>query len=235
MNQDRIDFVSAYCDRWCERCPLTHRCSAFIVTAAVSMCEDERAGMELVFGRAPDDNGEVPPPPDWLNDFVAVEMSPEETAEWSRQHDQRRARIEGTSIMQTAQAFMHLGHSWLTANQQIGETEDAVVREAFAVAMHDLILIRVKLHRALDGKDRRGTDEAPPDDDPVQNDWNGSAKVALISIQRSSVAWSVLAGATGQDTPAVLAAQLVDLEVQVACEFPDAWQFLRPGFDRADG
>jgi len=35
----------------------------------------------------------------------------------------------------------------------------------------------------------RGTDDAPMDDDPVQNDWNGSAKVALISIERSASAW----------------------------------------------
>ena len=44
-------------------------------------------------------------------------------------------------------------------------------------------------------------------------------------------AWSVLASATGQDTPAVLAAQLNGLGGQVECEFPDAWRFRRPGFD----
>ena len=66
----------------------------------------------------------------------------------------------------------------------------------------------------------------------MQNDWNGSAKVALISIERSSAAWSVLASVTGQDTPAVLAQQLNDLGAQVEGEFPDAWRFRRPGFDR---
>ena len=231
MNQDRIDFISAYCDCWCERCPLTLRCSAFTAVAAVTMCEDESAGLELAFGRAPDDNGVVPPPPDWQKDFVDVGMSADEAAEWTRQHDQRRARIDATSIMQMAGEYMHLAHAWLTAHQQVGSTPDAVVREAFEVVRHDLILILVKLHRALDGKDRRGTDDGPAEDDPVQNDWNGSAKVALISIERSSAAWSVLASATGQDTPAVLAAQLNELGGQVECEFPDAWRFTRPGFD----
>jgi hypothetical protein len=231
MTDDRIDFISAYCDRWCERCPLTHRCSVFTAMAAVTMCEDERAGLELAFGRAPDDDGVVPPPPDWLKDFVDVGMSADDAAEWTRQHDQRRARIDATSIMQMAEAYMLLAHPWLTVNQQVGATQDALVREAFEVVVHDLIFIRVKLHRALDGKDLRGTDEGPPDDHPVQNDWNGSAKVALISIERSSAAWSALASATGQDTPAVLAQQLNDLGVQVEREFPDAWRFLRPGFD----
>jgi len=26
---DFIDFIDSYCDRWCERCPLTHRCATF--------------------------------------------------------------------------------------------------------------------------------------------------------------------------------------------------------------
>ena len=34
---------------------------------------------------------------------------------------------------------------------------------------------------ALDGRDRFQRDEAECDGNPVQNDWNGSAKVALIS------------------------------------------------------
>jgi hypothetical protein len=65
----------------------------------------------------------------------------------------------------------------------------------------------------------------------VQNDWNGSAKIALIAIERSAEAWSVLASATGQHTPAVLAAQLTDLRAEVERAFPDAWRFRRPGFD----
>jgi hypothetical protein len=37
MSGDRIDFISAYCDRWCERCALTTRCSAYAVEAALAM------------------------------------------------------------------------------------------------------------------------------------------------------------------------------------------------------
>jgi len=231
MNPDHIDFISAYCDRWCERCPLTHRCSVFTAMAAMTMCEDERAGLELAFGRAPDDSGVVAPPPDWLRDLVNVEMSADAADEFARRQDQRRERVEATSIMQMAKAFMHLGHDWLMANHHAGATEDSVVREAFEVAAHDLIFIRVKLHRALDGQDSRNGDDGSADDHPVQNDWNGSAKIALISLERSSAAWSVLASASGQETPAVLAEQLKDLRAEVEREFPDAWSFVRPGFD----
>src|SRR5687768_5214139 len=59
MIGDHIDFISAYCDRWCERCSLTQRCSAFTAQAAVAMCGNDRDGLELAFGRAPNDDGIV--------------------------------------------------------------------------------------------------------------------------------------------------------------------------------
>jgi hypothetical protein len=40
QNTDRIDFISAYCDSWCERCAYTTRCSAFAVRVATAMCDD---------------------------------------------------------------------------------------------------------------------------------------------------------------------------------------------------
>ena len=53
-----IDFISAYCDRWCERCAFTERCSLFAVQCAMAMCDDEREAMELSVGRAPSEDGE---------------------------------------------------------------------------------------------------------------------------------------------------------------------------------
>jgi hypothetical protein len=224
MNPHHIDFISAYCDRWCERCPMTQRCSVFTAEAAITMCGgDDRAGLDLAFGRAPDDDGDVQPVPDW--------MPEEEARAWERRHRDRRRRVEATPIMQMAEAYMHIAHAWRRTNEKLESAADVVVREAFRIVAYDLIFIRVKLHRALDGKDCFGTEDDFLDDGPVQNDWNGSAKVALISIERSAEAWRVLASATGQETPGVLADQLRDLRAQVEREFPDAWRFLRPGFD----
>lgn len=47
---ERIDFISSYCDRWCERCAFTDRCSAFACDVAIGMCGDVAAGIELAFG-----------------------------------------------------------------------------------------------------------------------------------------------------------------------------------------
>src|ERR671921_2720587 len=51
MAKRYIDFISSYCDRWCERCAFTERCSNFAATAALAMCDgDYHAAMELAVG-----------------------------------------------------------------------------------------------------------------------------------------------------------------------------------------
>ena len=46
----RIDFISSYCDRWCERCAFRDRCSAFACEVAIGMCGDAAEGLELAIG-----------------------------------------------------------------------------------------------------------------------------------------------------------------------------------------
>ena len=56
------------------------------------------------------------------------------------------------------------------------------------------------------------------DEDPVQNDWNGPAKVALRF--------------TRDPDAAHIARELQRLRPEVEEEFPNAWRFVRPGFDQ---
>ena len=232
MIGDRIDFVSAYCDSWCERCAFTHRCSSFAARAAIAMCGDVRQGLELAVGRprCADRRASMQPMPAWLAEIQDVEVSAEESARWEREEDDRRLRLDGTSMMKTAKAVAELSREWLAAQPAgLQARTDPVLAEALAVAQYDVHLFWVKLYRALDGRDRE--DEDIDDDDPIQNDWNGSAKVALICIERSDAAWRVIAASTAQETPLAIADQFRDLQHEVEREFPDAWRFVRPGFD----
>ena len=95
-------------------------------------------------------------------------------------------------------------------------------------------LIPAKIGRALHGasnEDRFG------DDDPVQNDWNGSAKVARLAIAESIGAWRTLfeAGHTPADASIRRTASLLEqMEGDMAARFPLAMEFVRPGFDEPD-
>jgi hypothetical protein len=231
MLADHIDFISAYCDRRCERCPLTHRCSAFTAEAAIAMCGNDRDGLELAFGRAPDDEGVVAPLPRWVMELQNVQRAEGEEAEWRRQEQARRARVDATSIMISARAFADLARPWLMQHSDALSVRDPVVREALEIVGWDYTHVCAKLYRALLGKESHASGEDTGWDDPIQNDWNGSAKVALLSIERSQAAWSMLASWTGEKEPAMLAEWLLDLRAEVERAFPAAWHFRRPGFD----
>jgi hypothetical protein len=233
LNTDRIAYISSYCDRWCERCAFTSRCSLFEVQAAIGMCGDVKEGIELAVG-APhpeEEHASFSAPPDWVTEFESDEMTPAESADFDRRERECDARLDDTSIMKIAETFSVLAHEWLAASQQSMRTgTDDVLREALEIATHDAFFIGAKLRRALRGRDyHERNDEDEPD--PVQNDWNGSAKAALISIERSDAAWLIIAQATGNETAAMLATELSDLRREVEAVFPNAWSFIRPGFD----
>ena len=120
-----------------------------------------------------------------------------------------------------------MSYHWFRARSDAARAEgDAVVSEALEIVEWDSHLIGAKLHRALMGQDRHQTDAF--DDHPVQNDWNGSAKVALISLDRSEAAWQVIAQATGDAAAAHLAVALADLRSEVERAFPLARRFKLP-------
>jgi hypothetical protein len=64
-------------------------------------------------------------------------------------------------------------------------------------------------------------------------DSDGSAKIALIAIDRSIAAWSGLREALGEDGDSILdlQAQLAAIRRETEKLFPKARAFIRPGFD----
>ncbi|MBI4476315.1 MAG: hypothetical protein HY654_04025, partial [Acidobacteria bacterium] len=78
---DRIDFISAYCDRWCERCAYTSRCSLFAAQAAIAMCGDVVEGLELAVGAPHPEGLDSPRVPEWIAEIEHGEFGAEELAE----------------------------------------------------------------------------------------------------------------------------------------------------------
>ena len=90
-------------------------------------------------------------------------------------------------------------------------------------------IVSSKLYRAICGEADGG--EGRQD---AQTDFNGSAKIALISIAESRRAWAVLmeAGrATADGVPAQAVKALDELDAAVRARFPRVMEFVRPGFD----
>ena len=233
MRGKYIDFISSYCDRWCERCAFTERCSAYAVHVATAMCDgDFSAGLELAVGTpGPHSEEERERHEQFIEELEDLAPTREEAAAWEREMEEQEERLEELPLTTAAETTWLLAQGWLADHcETLSEDAPPRVAEALQVASWDCFFIPVKLHRALHGRDSFDRGESP-DEDPVQNDWNGTAKVALISIARSIQAWDALADATNDPDARHVADSLWKLKLQVEQGFPDAWKFVRPGFD----
>jgi hypothetical protein len=233
MARRYIDFISAYCDHWCERCAFTERCANYAVSSALAMCDgNEVAALELVLGPP-----RVPgaPPRKTVGERMAealgdCEPDQRELDAIGRELDEREQRIRRIGVAQASLDYAIASQRWLKAYRRAENENDTALRDAIETIGWDASLIHVKIMRALDGRD----DHAGGswfEERGVEASWNGSAKVALISIERSEQAWRIVAASTADQAAGVLAAFLARLRIEVGNEFPDAMAFKRPGFD----
>jgi len=233
VSRNYIDFISAYCDSWCDRCAFTDRCSQFAMRSAIAMCDgDVEAAIELAVGppRVPGRERQKTLGERMAERLADYEPSEKELEEIGREIDQRRQRIERHGLAKASLDYAVAARRWLEKHMRYDTMTAPSVHDAVEVIGWDLHLIHVKIMRALNGRDEY-LEDAVHDEGPVQNDWNGSAKVALISIVRSERAWRVIAAETQDEAAVVLAGSLATLRDEMDKEFPRAAAFRRPGFD----
>jgi hypothetical protein len=197
-----------YCDRWCEACAFTSRCRVFADSA------------EMEAGQ--------PPQPRWMQELMdemnTIASEPISEAEG----EQLRPRIapEHQVIETRARAYADRVHAWLDA-RGFASAEPSDPRAVIGWFQYS---ITARIHRALYG---RACNDADPDW-PV--DYDGSAKVALVGIERSHAAWLDLVRLEGAAPPEVepFIADLIWLSDELERVFPRARAFVRPGFDEPD-
>lgn len=234
MSRRYIDFISAYCDSWCERCHLTERCSHFALTSALAMCDGNyTAATELAIGpaRVPGARPQATLEERMAEALVDFEPSEKELDEIGRELAERERRVERFEIAQASHDYAIGSHRWLMERHHCNGHRDPAVLEAIATVGWDSFLIHVKIKRALNGRDEYPSG-APFEKSAVQSDWNGSAKVALLSVERSEPAWRILAATLTDEAAGVLADALAGLRRGLNQEFPRAMEFRRPGFDQ---
>jgi hypothetical protein len=250
-NPNFISGIHNYCDRWCERCPFTARCMNFALSEEQfgdqeaqdinnesfweKLSETFKVTLELLKETAEREG----------IDLDAIDV--EETMEEEKLNEEI---AESHLCCRAAKAYSQMVSSWFHAVKDFFDPDederrtrfdivdtgsdgvDTHFEEATEVVRWYQHQIYVKLIRAVRGslEDRLEIlDEFPKDSD-------GSAKVALIGIDRSIAAWGEirnifpLLGKEALD----LILHLEQLRRNVEKEFPDARAFIRPGFDKID-
>jgi hypothetical protein len=245
--------VHNYCDAWCERCGFADRC---VVNASRPRDEVPLRSEDPLRDHLKERFDQVRTLAARRSTFSveellkSVDLDSRDPVEEARAKA-RRERLRQHPVVREAHAYSDLARAWfevetaairrhadaLVTRAEVEDIDDlpsmselARILDAVDIVRWDSYLIFVKLHRAIDG---RGEDpEEGIWDDPIQNDYNGSAKLALTLIDRSEGAWRAIDHWFPSSGGArLLADQLAALRVTTEREFPRARTFLRPGFD----
>jgi hypothetical protein len=229
-NPDLISGIYNYCDRWCERCPLTSRC--------------------LVYATEQEDD-DAPESHDLLNEAFWRQLSSvfletrEMIVEWAREagvdlsepvaedeirSHRKRQLIDNHPLARCGKKYANAASDWFREFDQTIEISDSeCLEDAREVIQWYQYQIAVKTIRALSGR----REEEDPEFADFPKDSDGSAKVALIGIDRSMAAWRLMQLSLPERAASIvtLILQLERLRYRLEKTFPQARSFVRPGFD----
>jgi hypothetical protein len=221
-----------YCDRWCETCAFTSRCRLFADVAEMDARHDPNLKEVVEAPPLPEEvrvpsGVEAPPlPSQWMKDLIQEmnEAADDPTLAVDPPPQPPPAHL---LIEARADDYFTRAHGWLR-ERSIVMNDPA---DPIAVINWFHLQIVVKVHRAI-----RGLAE----DGPRFRDWppdhDGSAKVALLGIERSHAAWliAIERGAVTRAEAEPFVSDLVWLGDALEGVFPNARAFVRPGLDEPE-
>jgi len=234
-----IPGIYNYCDRWCERCPQTLRCLNSSLSEEEFSDPETRDIRNEAFWRK-------------LSEILAeaLELLKEAGKKWgidtkafesASDIESVRTKDEAAEnhvVCRAAGAYVGLVEDWVKRREGLpfeaasvgGEGVD--IEEAFEVIQWYQYFIAAKVARAVRGR----MEEEEEKDDELASDSDGSAKIALIAMDRSIGAWAVILHHNSLYAESVLEiiSFLDRLRQAVEETFPSARSFIRPGFNRID-
>jgi hypothetical protein len=250
-----ISGIYNYCDRWCERCPATAHC---LVYAANEEQDGEDCALRdmsnRVFWRRLE--GMLREAEEMLREMMqehgielsAADLEAERAREQRLHEDVQRhpctiaAADYGDAVadwFNRAAPRLQAREEALAAQRRLElrgadpEGEAHRLNDAAEVVRWYQYQIGVKIMRAISSAlqaEQESEAQAGP------RDADGSAKVALLGIDRSMAAWSEVLRQVPEEEDGLLPllAGLAQLRREVEAGFPAARAFLRPGFDTGE-
>lgn len=256
QKENFIPGVYNYCDRWCERCHLAMRCRVYdgisdengnIVELSMEetlkeVARDFAKTFEMLQQWADEEGIDLEEASKASEAYAKKQITIEENVD---KHPLASASWDYTAKMQqwmeetrpfllgNIDSFKQQIEMDIAPEEQVDKT--LKIKNALEILQYYTYPIHVKTKRALDGL---FFDDEDMDiwEDNIQTDYNGSAKVALLEIDRSLMAFEMLRQIFPDelDNCLPLMAQLQKLHKGLESTFPNARKFVRPGFDTAE-
>lgn len=247
---ERIPGIYNYCDKWCERCSFTSRCAVYADEQGLSNAEKDIKNQ--AFWERLSDN--------FAKAFTMLHEKAKELGvdldEISRETEEDRIKRQRKDeanhshpLVLMGLEYSDLSRKWCKqvaiqekADQiaheyelgirsaQDAKNEALIIKDCLEVINWYETLLPAKLMRAISGK---ADDGGWAKENGFQSDFDGSAKIAIISIDRSMQAWLKLYERIPAEQDHILSmlALLEKMKKMTTAEFPGALTFVRPGFD----
>lgn len=246
-----IPGIYNYCDRWCEKCIQKSHCMSFVMGKKI----EERGGFDFdeevthedenVWARLKDvfestyevlhelaaERGID------IEDIYASENIDKEF--WGEDYENSEVKgtrdnlmIENSDIIRICMIYEDLADKCLEKvfemlDEKFGEDKGLEIDNALDAVNWYQDLMQAKMRRALHGYYHADSHEEE------REDYNGSAKVALLAIGRSMEGWMALLPHCEKQEREILQLLVVlrQLKKDIEFQFPEAENFRRPGFD----
>lgn len=234
-----IPGIYNYCDRWCERCPQTQRCLNFSIAEEEFPDPQTRdIRNEAFWNKLSEIFKETQEMIKEAAEEMGIDMDSLDSVDDTNRIRVMDESVQNHLISRAAKSYGKMVEDWIQEKEErLFETATTVVdgvdlEEAFEVIRWYQYFIAAKAIRAVLGKleeEQDGPDEFPSDAD-------GSAKIALIAIDRSIGAWAMIPHHDPRESESVLKiiSFLDRLGQAIEETFPGARSFIRPGFDNID-
>ena len=210
-----------YCDRWCERCPLTARCGLFADKAERDF---ERAYGPLTEPKVVRERRKLEAALDAVSADAETfaDAAPEVGPVGHLPRDLETADSPDPEVVARGAELRALVSA-------LKRSDDQTARLALETIERFAIFVPMKMFRALS----QLAEEGPGD---LQSDANGSGKAALLGLERMEAAWRTLIDAhhVKPRDAAPFLAEIARLQRNLLRALPHARAFIRPGFDEPD-
>lgn len=237
-NPDIIAGIHNYCDKWCQRCAMTRHCAVYAMEEVDGDVGERDGDNEAFWSRIAE---ALTSALTMLRDMAEESGVDLDAVDWEAEEERQEAsrrEVRAHPLVRSAQDYMSGVRKWFDVLETRAVTEHLDVNpsldEQLLNELGDVIIwyhtvIHTKLHRAV-WNVVEGCEEFYPED---ESDADGSAKVALISIDRSMAAWWRMLGLFPDCSSQIkkLLLHLDRLRLETEQTFPRARSFQRPGFD----
>jgi len=233
-----IPGIYNYCDRWCERCPQTSRCLNFSISEEEFSDPQTRDIRNKAFWNKL--SGILKESLELLKESAekwGVDLETLDSTDHTEDMKMKDAAVEKHLLSRAAKKYSGLVEDCLRDRETLffetvaAAREGVSLDEALEVIRWYQYFICAKVMRAV-----RGRVEEEEESDEFPSDSDGSAKIALLAIDRSIAAWAVIQYYVthGSQELMDILSFLDSLREGVEETFPKARSFIRPGFDEME-